>query len=192
MSKLVAIMRCLLALGLRGSARFIFAAELLLLARADCLPDAVRHRKNLTNAAGESYPVGFAVGTWSSARLSSAMLEILAEAWRWWYGSHHDGRAVVHVLSWPGPLLLEVFVTKEEMLGYNTRRCAVYENQPCVWHSEEWIPRRYPRGGRGCMRFWAALPGKMQRTVAVPTAAWSAIGPSKCYHHASAREWKRT
>ena len=66
-----------------AGARWTFAG-LLVLAGASCLPDAVSHRKNLTNGAGESYPVGFAVATWSAARLSSAMLEILAEAWRKW------------------------------------------------------------------------------------------------------------
>ena len=46
-----------------------------------CLPDAVAvdQRRNLTNIAGESFPVGVAVFTWASAGLTSAMIEILTE-----------------------------------------------------------------------------------------------------------------
>ena len=46
-----------------------------------CLPDAVApgQRQNLTNAAGESYPLGIVLATWNSAHLSSAVFEILAE-----------------------------------------------------------------------------------------------------------------
>ena len=48
---------------------------------SSCLPDAKGpgQRQNLTNAAGESYPIGFLLATWNSAHLSSAIFEILAE-----------------------------------------------------------------------------------------------------------------
>ena len=48
---------------------------------SSCLPSAkgAGQRKNLTNAAGESYPIGFLLATWRSAHLSSAIFEILAE-----------------------------------------------------------------------------------------------------------------
>ena len=48
---------------------------------SSCLPDAVApgQRQDLTNAAGESYPIGLVLGTWNSAYLTSAIFEILAE-----------------------------------------------------------------------------------------------------------------
>ncbi|CAK9059727.1 unnamed protein product, partial [Durusdinium trenchii] len=47
--------------------------------RALCLPTAVSAdlRKNLTNAEGESFPVGMVVQAWASAELVSALMEIL-------------------------------------------------------------------------------------------------------------------
>ena len=62
----------------------------------------------LSNALGESYPLGFLVGSWSSARLSSALIQILTEAWLQMAGFKH--------LS-----------TKEEVLGYNTRSWAAFK-----------------------------------------------------------------
>ena len=58
---------------------FVFLAQLTSVSSA-CLANAVVARKNITNALGESYPVGFLVAAWSSSRLSTAMLEILTEA----------------------------------------------------------------------------------------------------------------
>ena len=48
---------------------------------SSCLPNATGagQRHNLTNAAGESYPIGFLIANWRSAHLSSAIFEILAE-----------------------------------------------------------------------------------------------------------------
>ena len=45
-----------------------------------CLPNAVipEQRQNLTNAAGESYPIGLVLSTWRSAYLATAIIEILA------------------------------------------------------------------------------------------------------------------
>ena len=48
---------------------------------SSCLPDAKGpgQRQNLTNAAGESYRIGFLLASWNSAHLSSAIFEIIAE-----------------------------------------------------------------------------------------------------------------
>ena len=48
-------------------------------ALARCLPNAVlpEHRHNLTNALGESYPIGLVLSTWRSAYLATAVIEIL-------------------------------------------------------------------------------------------------------------------
>lgn len=66
------------------SESWLFIAQLALASgtlTSTCLPDAVAvdQRRNLTNIAGESFPVGVAVFTWASAGLTSAMIEILTE-----------------------------------------------------------------------------------------------------------------
>ena len=66
------------------SESWLFIAQLALVSStltSTCLPEAVAvdQRRNLTNIAGESYPVGVGVFTWASAELTSAMIEILTE-----------------------------------------------------------------------------------------------------------------
>lgn len=48
---------------------------------ATCLTNGLTAglRKNLSSSSGESYPVGIVLGSWSSARVTSAVLEILIE-----------------------------------------------------------------------------------------------------------------
>ena len=65
-----------------GMARLVLAAVLFpAQTGASCLPEAINtsQRKYLTNANGESYPIGMYIGAWDASFLTTHLLKIIIE-----------------------------------------------------------------------------------------------------------------